>query len=255
MSEPLPDPDPQPVPAEFFEKLAAIKSREESPPPAGPEELIDKAARPLAENALRRYASEYVADHLSADDFMDDAREDVAALAAAGLLADPEQGSELERLKAFERDSLRQIHASWELADRYKAWREDAEDERDLALWLHAEAVWFLEQKQRELGMLHRQWSGARKTAGQRTSERDQLQARIDKALALTEPNPLLHSYTSRCFRDALLPPEPSSAVGPEPEIPLMSERRIPPPSTAQITRYRPLPVLPGDETPQPEED
>jgi len=57
------------------------------------------------------------------------------------LLADPAQTTELERLKAFERDSLRQIHASWELADRYKAWREDAEDERDrLSLMLRAMA-------------------------------------------------------------------------------------------------------------------
>lgn len=125
-----------------------------------PEELIDKAARPLAENALRRYASEYVADHLSADDFMDDAREDVAALAAAGLLADPAQGSDGDR---------------WRDANgRANARVAELHTERDLALWLHAEAVWRRDE-------LIAQFHTMRGIAVER-------RCRIDKALALLDP-------------------------------------------------------------------
>jgi hypothetical protein len=46
----------------------------------------DDAVKLLAGNAHARYASVYEADHLSWRDFADDAREDLAALAAAGML-------------------------------------------------------------------------------------------------------------------------------------------------------------------------
>jgi hypothetical protein len=46
----------------------------------------DDAVQTLAANALRRYAQIYAADHLSWRDFADDAREDLATLAEAGML-------------------------------------------------------------------------------------------------------------------------------------------------------------------------
>lgn len=60
--------------------------------------------------------------------------------------------------------------------ERLTQIRDERTRERDLALWLHAEAVWFLEQKQRDIRMLHDQWLGARKTAGNLRRERDEAQ-------------------------------------------------------------------------------
>lgn len=45
--------------------------------------------------------------------------------------------------------------------------------ERDLALWLHAEAAWFLEQKQRDIRMLHDQ-------LGRRRRDADEARAKLD---------------------------------------------------------------------------
>lgn len=48
--------------------------------------LAAEAVRALADNALQRYEQVYSAEHLTWRDFADDARADLAALAAAGML-------------------------------------------------------------------------------------------------------------------------------------------------------------------------
>ncbi|WP_370944038.1 hypothetical protein AB5J62_33695 [Amycolatopsis sp. cg5] len=49
-------------------------------------DLYETAVRLLATNALRRYAQEYYAEHLSWHDFADQARADLSTLAGEGLL-------------------------------------------------------------------------------------------------------------------------------------------------------------------------
>ncbi|MEV8610229.1 hypothetical protein AB0383_20270 [Amycolatopsis sp. NPDC051373] len=74
--------------------------------------------------------------------------------------------------------------------------RDAAYAERDLALWLHAEAVFFGEG-------WHQQWMSTRATV-------HKLQARIDAALALCEPHPLRHWDTQWPIRAALQGEQPT---------------------------------------------
>lgn len=50
------------------------------PEPMKPEEVPAELVQPVAEQMLRRYDSEYGADHLTWRDFADDARSDLAAV-------------------------------------------------------------------------------------------------------------------------------------------------------------------------------
>lgn len=96
-------------------------------------DVVERAARPLAVNALRRYEAEQgFADHLTADDFMNDAREDVRALAADSLLADPERGRPVVLLRAED------CTCPPPYADCPHG--PEPVDALDLAVWLHAEA-------------------------------------------------------------------------------------------------------------------
>lgn len=162
-------------------------------------------------------------------------------LAEAGLLADPEQHTELEQLRSritryqeeldkarseranavatseawkqerddleTQRDQLRErkqadldelkrtlgltrntLKQNVEWRDRFRAERDEdraelgeTRRERDILMWLHAEAVFFGHG-------WHDQWMSTRETVHKRTAERDERQARIDAALALLDP-------------------------------------------------------------------
>jgi hypothetical protein len=83
------------------------------PIPAGPDPVIDRAAWALAENVSRRYDRNHPGNDLTADDFIADAREDVRALAAAGLLANPAQLTLLPRLAELAAQAGKLRTADW----------------------------------------------------------------------------------------------------------------------------------------------
>lgn len=144
--------------------------------PTTRDQLIEQAAQVLASLG---------ADHLTADDYMTDVR----ALADAGLLADPEHALDLENAKGTlaavrwklgtPKGRAVSMHAG-EVAAELKTLRAKVDDlaaERDLALWLHAEAEWRVagfDAITVKLAQINQQI----------TAERDALQARLDAALA-----------------------------------------------------------------------
>lgn len=209
-----------------------------------PEELIEKAARVIANcDGVDRWSG-------CLENTREDIRDEARALAAAGLLADPEQGSELERLKA-------------EL--------EEAETDTDVLQGEINDAVTWLSAKgfavnARECTMRQ----NVSRVVKQITAEIEQLQARIDKALALHTESKLYtecgHDHTDDDSDDLLYVDEVGTVCE---DGYLVTICRVccctasgdqseecashhdgpcwPCPTRAAL--------LPGDETPQPEED
>lgn len=163
-------------------------------------DLIEQAARVLAENAYRRYAQEYNADHLSPDDFMADARDDIRDLEraqekAVEELADQAQmkGMTVENgTVALDVVPPHEIALLWVNAAR--GMLGDAENytetridfpKTQMEVKLAGEVERFVFTLQRAGKVTPHE---ARVAA---EAERDALQARIDAALALTEdPEP-----------------------------------------------------------------
>jgi hypothetical protein len=111
----------------------------------------------VVEQAAQLLATMHVDQYSSGED-------EARALDVAGLLADPEQAADLKRARE-QRDGV--VTEIGTLRDELHA----ALNERDLLLWLHAEAAWWSAQYQRDVVLV---WK----------PERDQLQARIDEVLA-----------------------------------------------------------------------
>lgn len=140
-------------------------------------DVVERAAHPLAANALRRYEAEQgFADHLTADDFMADAREDVRALAADGLLNDPERGRPVVLLRAEDCSCPTggDCPHGPELVDAL-----------DLARWLHAEAARRLDASERRRTAQAAELRTSERVRAAHVAEIRRLAAERDEAVAL----------------------------------------------------------------------
>ena len=200
------------------------------------DELIEKELpeNPVAVTAA--YLEQFLKAPIPPEQIADFARHCAQGMATAGLLADPGLRAELERLRGQLAEAIEMVKTCTGHPDRANP---EIPSHPELLQAAHAERDALMEEIQgyQGDGAYEKGWEHGAATAAKLKAERDERQARLDAALALTEPHPLRHSYTSRCFRDVLLPPAPSSAVGPEPELPLLS----PPRNTARPASTTPF--------------